>query len=176
MNIISWKSKTNRRVIESSFAAETHAAMLGHSSGQYLRALLMEIQIGDWVIRENEDVEWDRFMPLVMVTDCRAVFDCVKKDAQSIGDKANALSVAVLRQLCVVGDAPRREEAKLLWVPTRHQCADALTKSGKAQDMADLVASGKATFHGVSQRRLAGIKAGHMQARRDLGQCENGPA
>lgn len=100
VNIMSWKSKTNKRIVESSFAAETHGALLGHGTGgHYLRALYCEICYGAWVIKSGDEVDWNQLTPLVLCTDCKSVYDCISKDGHTIGDRTNALNVAVLRQL-----------------------------------------------------------------------------
>jgi hypothetical protein len=105
-------------------------------------------------------------MPLYMVTDCKSVYDTIKKDGQSVGDKGTAISVAVLRQLCTAERQPPGEKARILWVPTRHQVADSLTKSGRHLEMQQVVDSGMVTFHGISQKNLS-------KSRRVLHQCES---
>ena len=152
-NFLAWRSKTNRRIVESSFAAETHGATMGHGQGHYLRMLLLEVLRGEEVVRDSSS-NLNDLMPLVMCTDCRSVFDCIKKDGQSIGDKSNAINVAVLRQLCSTEKSSMSERARLLWVPTRHQCADALTKSGLHSMMQQLISKGQVCFHAKSAKAL----------------------
>ena len=166
-NFIAWKSKTNKRIIESSFAAETHGAIMDHGTAQHLRALYCEILHGSWVLRTGDSFDWSALIHLVMCTDCRSVFDCIKKNGQSIGDKGNALNVAVLRQLCVAGEAPSGEKAVLLWVPTRHQCADALTKAGRHSNLLEIFEEGRVTFHAPSARAM---KLHRLE--REFPQCE----
>ena len=166
-NFIAWKSKTNKRIIESSFAAETHGAIMDHGTAQHLRALYCEILHGSWVLRTGDSFDWSALIHLVMCTDCRSVFDCIKKNGQSIGDKGNALNVAVLRQLCVAGEAPSGEKAVLLWVPTRHQCADALTKAGRHSNLQEIFEEGRVTFHAPSARAM---KLHRLE--REFPQCE----
>lgn len=71
-NFATWKSRTNKRVLESSFAAETHGATMAHGIGHHLRALYAEITVGSWAIRAS-DFEWRRHTPFAMVTDCKSV-------------------------------------------------------------------------------------------------------
>ena len=73
-NFTSWCSKTNRRIVESSFAAETHGAIVGFGQGQYQRMLLLEIMHGSWVV-QRDDLELNRLVPLVLCTDCKSVFE-----------------------------------------------------------------------------------------------------
>lgn len=150
-NFLAWRSKTNRRIVESSFSAETHGATMGHSQGHYLRMLLLEVFNGDSVVKQEND--WNLQIPLVMCTDCRSIYDCLKKDGQTISDKSSAINVAVLRQLCGTERTPSSDRARVLWVPTRHQCADPLTKSGLHGAM-QLLREGKVCFHAKSAKAL----------------------
>ena len=154
LNVTSWKSKTNRRIVESSFAAETHGALLGYSCGHFQRVLLLEIYHGEMAVRQDDLSDWYKQMPLVMATDCKSVFDCISRDNQSIGDKSNSINVAILRQLCSTEKFPFGSRAKLLWVPTRHQLADPLTKFGQHMDMQNSVNSAGCVFHGRSAKEI----------------------
>ena len=166
-NMVAWKTKTNKRIIESSFAAETHAAIMGHGCGHYQRTLLLEIYHGKHVVLDSERVAWEELMPLRMITDCKSVYDTVNKDGQSVGDRSNAINVAVLRQLCVISSPPTGERAKMMWVPTRHQVADPLTKSGRHKDLHGVLETGKITLHGCSAKQ-------RLKPKRDFRQCESG--
>lgn len=106
----------------------------------------------------DESTQWFDLVPLIMATDCKSVYDCIRKDGQSVGDKGNAINVAVLRQLCSTDIHPRGEKSRLLWVPTRHQLADPLTKSGKSSDMQTAVNAAKAVFHGISAKEIRNSK------------------
>lgn len=160
VNYLCWKSKTNRRVLESSFAAETHAALMGYHMGQFQRTLLMEIYYGEWAVKHGSDFEWEPYMPLRMMTDCKSVFDTIKRDSQSVGDKSNCVNVAVLRQLCVADPSPKGDRARMMWVPTRHQLADPLTKGGRHHMMQENLAKGCAVFHGLSAKRCKSKEIG----------------
>lgn len=149
VNIMGWKSKTNRRIVESTFAAETHAAMMGYGRASFLRSLILEIKLGEWAIKDDS-ANWNTVVPLVLSTDCKSVFDCVKCDRQSVSDKSDALNIAIFRQMCSAESNPSHGRAQLLRVPTRHQLADGLTKAGLQQ----VINGGKATFHGKSARAV----------------------
>ena len=164
-NIVAWKTKTNKRIIESSFAAETHAAIMGHGCGQYQRTLLLEIYYGKYVVLDSEQIAWEKLMPLRMITDCKSVYDTINKDGQSVGDRSNAVNVAVLRQLCVISSEPTGERAKMMWVPTRHQIADPLTKGGRHKELHITLETGKITLHGCSAKQ-------RLKPKRDFHQCE----
>ena len=158
INVLQWKTRTNRRIVESSFAAETHAAHMGYGNGHYLRVLYLEIMCGGHALQQDESADWFGQMPLIMATDCRSVFDCISKEGQSIGDRGNAINVAVLRQLASTDKHPSGQKARMLWIPTRHQLADPMTKAGKSLVMQNALASGTAVYHGVSAKTLRDSK------------------
>ena len=143
MNVLDWKSTTNKRVVESSLAAETHAAILAHGLGRFLQALLAEVSYGSEVICYLDDEDWQALTPMNMITDCKSIYDSVKKDGQHLSDKGSVVQVILLRKMCSVRDHPGR--ARLWWVPTRHQLADCLTKGGKGKSLR--VQLGTAHFH-----------------------------
>ena len=153
VNFISWKSKTNKRVIESSFASETHGAIMGHQNGHHLRALYAEVCHGSWVIKENDTVQWNQIVPLIQCTDCRSVYDCISKDSHSIGDRGVSINVAILRELSSTQNQPSGDKSSMLWVPTRHQCADGLTKGGKHGDLIEILKNGMAVFQAFLPNR-----------------------
>ena len=88
MNLIDWKSSTNRRVIESSFAADTHAAIMGHNMSRFAQVLLSEVRIGSQVISAVEDDGWQSLAPVTLVTDCKSIYETLHKDGQHVGGKA----------------------------------------------------------------------------------------
>lgn len=155
-NVLCWKSKTNRRIVESAFAAETQAAMMCYGNASFLRSLLLEIRSGAWAIKEN-DINWNEVVPLVLSTDCKSVYDCIRCDRQSVSDKSNALNIAIFRQMCSADRVPLRGRAQILWVPTRHQVADGLTKSGLRHLMQSVINRSMATFHGRSSKQLKSL-------------------
>ena len=80
LNVVDWKSSTNKRVIESSFAAETHAALMAHGMARFCQVLLSEIRCGGRVVSAIEDDGWQQLTPLTLVTDCKSVYDTVHRD------------------------------------------------------------------------------------------------
>ena len=64
-----------------------------------------------------------------VITDCRTLFDCLTKDASVLEDRAAALTVTSLRQRCSAGVGRDPKRSGLMWVPTRVQLVDWLTKS-----------------------------------------------
>ena len=139
-NLIDWKSSTNRRVVESSFASETHAALMGHSMSRFAQVLLSEIRYGSEVIASVEDDGWQDLAPVTLITDCKSIYDTVHKDGQHVGEKGNIVHAVLLRQL--LSTRGEGSKAKLMWVPTRCQVADGLTKGGRGSDIRNQLRDG----------------------------------
>ena len=159
MNIIEWKSSTNHRVIESSFAAEAHAAVQGHSLGRHVQAVISECKWGSQVVCEFDDQDWQERVPMYMCTDCKSLYDCVKKEGCSLSDRSYLIGVVLLRQLCGVSS---RVKTNLKLIPTRLQRADPLTKKGLGKQMRETLNT--AEFQGESLRQLK--RKGHSDQRR----------
>ena len=156
LNILDWKSSTNKRVIESSFSAETHAALLGHGMARYCQVLLSEVRCGGKVVAAIEDDGWQELTPLTMVTDCKSIYDTVHKDGQHVSDKGSIVHAVLLRQLLTTRHSSSK--AKLLWVPTRHQLADGLTKSSRSRDLRELLRSGVVFREEAVKRKMISQK------------------
>lgn len=121
INVLDWKSSTDKRVVESSLAAETHAAILGHGLGRFLQVLTAEAQLGSKVIYYLDEEDCQPIAPMTMVIDCKSIYDHVKKDGQRFPEKGNILQVVLLRKMCSVRkpkNGSRETKAPLLWVPT----------------------------------------------------------
>ena len=154
MNILDWKSTTNKRVIESSLAAETHAAIMAKGLARFVQAILTESRFGSKLITAFDEEDWQQIIPLNMITDCKSIYDSVKKDGQHLGDKGSIIQVILLRQMCSV--RPTTSKARLWWVPTRDQLADTLTKSGRGKLLRSTL--GWAQFHEVSAAKIKAAK------------------
>jgi len=114
-----------------------------------LQALTAEAKFGSEVIGHFDDTDWQTCTPLNMVTDCKSIYDHVKKDGQHVSDKGNIVQVVLLRKMCSV--RTHVGKARLWWVPARNQIADALTKSGRGNTLRDQL--GSARFHEEAARR-----------------------
>ena len=153
-NLIDWKSATNRRVVESSFASETHAALMGHSMSRFAQVLLSEIRYGSEVIAAVEDDGWQDFCPVTLITDCKSIYDTVHKDGQHVGEKGNIVHAVLLRQLLTT----RGEASKANKVPTRCQVADGLTKGARGSDIREQLHEGL-LFHEQAIKKRKGLLA-----------------
>ena len=164
VNILDWRSSTNKRVVESSFAAETHAALMGLGMGHFCQVLASELRFGSEVVGSVEDDGWNDLVQMVLVTDCKSIYDTVHKDGQHITDQASVIHAVLLRQML----STRRTQCKtwLLWVPTRHQIADGLTKGGRSRELREQVSSG-VVF------REAASKRGRLSDQQEIGSSVN---
>ena len=99
LNLIDWRSATNRRVVESSFAAETCGALMGHNMTSFAQVLMSEILYGSEVISAVEDDGWQDLCPVTLITVCKSVYDTIRKDGQHVSEKRNIVHVVLLRQL-----------------------------------------------------------------------------
>ena len=135
INLLDWKSSTNKRVIESSFSAETQAALMGQGLGKFVQALSAEVRHGSNILKELEDDMLEEIQPMIMVTDCKSLYDAVHKQAQHVSDKGSIISLVLIRQICEIrtDDQIPSRKAQLVWVPTHCQLADCLTKGGRGR-------------------------------------------
>ena len=156
-NLIDWKSATNCRVVESSFASETHAALMGHNMSRFAQVLLAEIRFGSEVIAAVEDDGWQDLCPVTLITDCRSIYDTVHKDGQHVGEKGNIVHAVLLRQLLTTRG--ETSKARLMWVPTRCQVADGLTKGARGADIREQLEQGL-LFHERALKKSRGL---HVQ-------------
>ncbi|CAE7270794.1 RE1 [Symbiodinium sp. KB8] len=92
-NLIDWKSATNRRVVESSFASETHAALMGHNMSRFAQVLLAEIRFGSEVVAAVEDDGWQDLCPVTLITDCKSIYDTVHKVADGLTKGARGADI-----------------------------------------------------------------------------------
>ncbi|OLP95566.1 putative ubiquitin-like-specific protease 2A [Symbiodinium microadriaticum] len=110
INVLDWRSSTNKRVIESSFCAETHAALMAIGMGHFCQVLMSELRFGSDVVGSVEDDGWNDLVPMFLVTDCKSIYDTVHKDGQHVSDKSGVIQAVLLRQLLTTRDAPGKSK------------------------------------------------------------------
>ncbi|CAE7336253.1 RE2 [Symbiodinium sp. CCMP2592] len=156
INIIDWRSSTNKRVIESSFAGETHAALMALGMGHFCQVLMCELRYGSQIVSSVDDDGWCDLMPMTVVTDCKSIYDTVHKDGQHISDKSSVIHAVLLRQMLSTRGASGK--ARLLWVPTRHQLADGLTKGARSKDVREQIRCGVVFKEEAAKRKCSDPK------------------
>ena len=88
------------------------------------------------------------------MTDCKSLFDHLKKEGAVPDDRWTALYVAALK--CGVSCGPERDTRKAgcLWVPSRWQLADVLTKLGLGAVFREILRTGTTRLHEESAQAL----------------------
>ena len=84
--------------------------MMGYGHANFLRCLITEIKFGEWAVKD-ESFNLNNSVPLILATDCKSVYDCVRCDRQSVSDKSNALNIAIFRQMCSAEVCPSSNRA-----------------------------------------------------------------
>ena len=113
----------------------------------------MDILFGfaDW--RSVEDFGEDE-LPIVLFTDCKSLFDNLKKEGSVPDDKWVAISIAALRGAVSAGPGRNKKKAECRWVPSRWQLADCLTKRGLAEAFRERIRTGMTRLHELSLQQV----------------------
>ena len=72
-----------------------------------------------------------------------------------MSDKGSIVHAVLLRQM--ISTRVSSSKTRLLWVPTRHQLADGLTKAGRCKDFRELLHRG-VVFREEAVKRVSGQK------------------
>ena len=110
---VSWRSKRVRRVVKSTMAAETLAALDAAQAGVFIATLLAEMI--------NVPVS---SIPVKCFVDNKSLVDALYS-TKSVEDKHLRINIAVLRDMLST-----RSLSTMSWVRTSHQLANVLTKRG----------------------------------------------
>ena len=131
---LAWKSFKLPRVCRSSLGAESQA-MAGA-----LEELLMVKTFLRMLLDQNVTLPQSQetlTMPCAVVTDCRALFDLLKKEnIQTSNDKRVAIESLVIRDLL------KQVNGELRWVSSERQLADPMTKLSTRQQLVEAMRSG----------------------------------
>ena len=129
VSFLDWRSRASKRVFHATFGAEAGAALEAVGMGMYLRAYFCDIMLGASGDHDVTDFGEDQ-LKMVLFTDCRSLYDNLKKDGSVPDDKWTAISIAAPR--CAVSAGAERNDSKVecKWVASRWQLADCLTKPG----------------------------------------------
>ena len=148
---VDWVSHASRRVVTSTFAAETAAAIEAMGRALYVRAMAAELIKGQVKLPH----QWnEKEVPLYLLTDCKSLYDNVQKDCSLCDDRHTAPYIASLRQSVSAGPQRDKTRAGMMWVPSRHQLADGLTKAGLCETLRACLRCGTALFHEESAQEL----------------------
>lgn len=111
-SILEWKS---RRVCRSTLSAEAAAADTARDHAEFVAMTLSEMLFSDFIATSSADPR----LRMIPVTDCKSLFDSVRKLTGTCEDKRTQIDIISIRQSCA---------SDIKWVPTTLQRADALTK------------------------------------------------
>ena len=119
-NLISWSSKKVKRVVHSTFGAETLACVDGAAAAIHVRQILSEMLYDD---------PRSKVIPIIGYIDSKQLHDSINSTKQC-EDKKMQLDIAELQESLETG-----EITKIEWVPTGKMLADCLTKKGVNTDI-----------------------------------------
>ena len=106
-----WRSRKLRRIVKSTFAAETMALLEGAETAVYLANILREVTGCEKI-------------PITCIVDNKSLVDALHS-SNKIEDTRLRVDIAVLDDMI-----SRKEICEVKWVDTTHQLADCLTKRG----------------------------------------------
>ena len=120
-NVIHWRSNRIKRVVRSTFAAETLSAVDAADHGVAARAMIQE-----WVNSSPDSI------PIELFTDCRSLKDASDAIAPRALEKRLEMDLISLKEVLSEGLI-----ACITWIPTALQIADALTKNMDTSQLCD---------------------------------------
>ena len=89
-----------------------------------------------------------------LYTDCKSLFDHLKKEGAVPDDKWVAVPLGSLRSAVSAGPGRNLKKSECRWVPSRWQLADCLTKKGLAADFRQKLATGVTKLHELSLQAI----------------------
>ena len=165
VSILDWRSRSSARVVVSTFAAETSAALEGYGMAAFMRAMLCEAMYGHSGASVTDYGEEQ--MPVILFTDCRSLYDHVKSEGNVPDDKHTAIYVAALKTSVSAGVGRNECKAQMRWVASRWMLADGLTKGGLADQMRYYMSTATTRIHEESaQALLRRRKRGKVKSRK----------
>jgi len=114
VNLLNWSANKIKRVVHSAFAAETLGCIDAIAAGIYCRQLISEI------VYNNPR---SKIIEIYGFVDNMQLFEQVTSTKQPL-DKRIRLDIAEMQETV------QKEIANVIWVPTKDQLADSLTKRG----------------------------------------------
>ena len=86
-------------------------------------------------------------MAIILYTDCKSLYDHLKKDGAVPDDKWVAVAVASLRCEVSAGSGRNTDKSECRWLASRWQLADCLTKSDLSKRMREILTKGTTRLH-----------------------------
>ena len=128
-----WRSHKMRRVVGSTFAAETQSLLNGLGHAEWIAAHFAEARFPDFDVAQRS--VFLRHFQIQCIVDAKSLYDHLisLSSPSSVEDKRCGFDLVISRQ-CI-----QRLGATIRWAPTNRQLADALTKD--SADPVDLLRS-----------------------------------
>jgi len=130
-NIVDFFSRKQRRIVRSTFGAETNAAADGIESGKLLAYALAEIVLPGLTASRLVDMDEAGGLPfcLQLVTDCKSLFDNLRCEETAIPTEQSLIML-----LLQIKEGLRTGTIQsIVWADTRDLIADGLTKGSIAR-------------------------------------------
>ena len=125
---LSWRSKTLRRVVRSTLAAETSAMVDTLDTAFYLSTVLTEI-----LVSKGSDA-----IPIHALTDNESLYRNAHSTTMA-EERRLRVDIAIIKDMLT-----KNEIESLKWLPSESQLADSLTKQGAdAKKLLNVLESGK---------------------------------
>ena len=152
-----WRTRASRRVLHSTFSAEAQSAVETFGLARYYQAYMVDILLGhaDW---RPVDSYGEDELPIVLYTDCKSLFDNLRKEGSVPEDKWVAVAIASLRGAVSAGPGRNTSKSECRWVPSRWQLADCLTKRGLAAGFRERIDAGTTKLHELSLQEIKRAK------------------
>ena len=99
LSVMDWRTRAAKRVFHATFAAESQAGVDTVGIAKYLWAYWCDVMFGfaDWVdVTEYGEEQ----LPIVLYTDCKSLYDHLRKDGAVPDDKW--IAVAIASQMCCI--------------------------------------------------------------------------
>ena len=152
-SIADWRTRAGKRVFHSTFASEGGAAAEAMGMARYYRAYYCDIMLGHTNSVEVTEFGEDH-LRVILFTDCKSLYDNLRKDGSVPEDKWTAVTVAALRQYVSAGAERNTSKSECRWLASRWQLADTLTKQGISSSLVPRLQSASTRLHELSLSAL----------------------
>ena len=152
-SLMDWRSHKIKRQCRSTLAAETMSLDAAVDSGLYIREILAEALIQDYVPCQSGRLPAS-FIPMAAATDCRSLYDLLVKDSalSTTQEKRLAIDIGGLKETAAEFDEQQEQLADVYkWVDTHHQMADHLTKQKAPALLRELLDEGRIALRAIEE-------------------------
>ena len=130
-NVIDFFSRRQRRVVRSTFGAETNSLADGLEIGKLIAFTLAELLTPNSTAASLTRMDETGTLPIVLqaVTDCKSLFDALKSDETQVPTESSLIMILLqIKESLRTGTLD-----SIAWVDTRDMIADALNKGAIAR-------------------------------------------